>query len=228
MDLEENLRQVQDRIATAAHRVGRNPADVQLVAVTKTVDIDSINRVLATGSRVLGENRVQELTAKYDQVDPGAEWHLIGHLQTKKVKAIIGKVKLIHSLDSLALAEELQRRAKDLGLVVKALVQVNVAAEATKYGVAMAEALTFISLLTAYPNLQICGLMTIAPLTGDPEEVRPFFRELRHLADRVIEQRLPGIEMLYLSMGMTNDFEVAVEEGANLVRIGSAIFGPRY
>ena len=224
--ISENIREVIDNIRQSALKVNRDPAEIGLVAVTKTVPINRIIEAVNTGLNVLGENRVQELTEKYAQL-PGIEWHLIGHLQTNKVRYIIDKVSLVHSLDSLTLAEEINKRALAGGRTIAALVQVNVAGENTKYGLNLAETVDFIETVRKLPGLAIRGLMTVGPYVSDPEEIRPVFRKLKMLAEQVKTMDLPGVEMKHLSMGMSNDYKVAVEEGATLVRVGSVIFGER-
>lgn len=225
-DLEVNLAIVSRRISEAARRAGRDPAQVQLVAVTKTVPVEKIKRVVECGVKQLGENRVQELMDKIPLLPQGVKWHMIGHLQRNKVKYLIGRVSMIQSLDRWSLAEEIQKRAEKQGTSVSALVQVNVAGEETKYGLEVAEVKDFLEAVSSLNFIRVRGLMTIAPYTEDAEEVRPVFRKLRHLAME-ISTSVPGVRLDYLSMGMTNDFEVAVEEGSNMLRIGSAIFGPR-
>ncbi|TEB17971.1 hypothetical protein Psfp_00094 [Pelotomaculum sp. FP] len=226
MDVVKNLRRLQERIVTAAMRAGRNPGEIKLVAVTKTVPVEKIKEALDCGVNRLGENRVQEFLNKYQQLPPGVEWHFIGHLQTNKVNKIIGKVHLIHSLDRWELAEELHQAAIKRGQVAKVLVQVNVAGEKSKYGLAPSETVDFVASATGLAGLSVEGLMTIAPWSVNPEEVRPVFRQLKDIA-RKVEDRAPGSKMDYLSMGMSGDWEVAVEEGANILRIGTAVFGER-
>lgn len=200
---------------------------VKLVAVTKTVEVARINEAIGAGIEVVGENRVQEVLEKHGLIEGEVEWHLIGHLQTNKVKYIIDKVSLIHSLDRISLAAEINKRAQQAGLRMPVLVQVNVAKEDTKFGLMPEDVISFIKDMEQYPNLHVRGLMTIAPYVENAEEVRPVFKQLRELRDKVNSLNLPYVDMKFLSMGMTNDFEVAIEEGANIVRIGSAIFGKR-
>lgn len=226
-DLRESLRQVHERLRRAALRAGRDPAGVTLIAVTKTIDIDRICAVVGEGVLDLGENRVQEAKSKVGRVSGPVRWHLVGRLQTNKAKAAIETFDLIHSLDRPSLAEALSDRAQESGRSVRALVQVNVSGEASKQGLAPGEVLDFIKWVTRLEGLAVEGLMTMAPLTGDPEEARPYFRELRQLRDRIVAMNVPGVAMRHLSMGMSGDFEVAVEEGADLIRVGSAIFGAR-
>ncbi|MCW2278881.1 YggS family pyridoxal phosphate-dependent enzyme [Heliophilum fasciatum] len=221
------LNQVRQRMQVAALRAGRNPQDVQLLAVTKTVPVEAITPVVAAGVDMLGESRVQELTAKIPQFPNHIQWHMIGTLQSRKVKSIANKTALIHSLDRLALAEEINKWGQHWGKAVACLVEVNVAEEPTKHGIVPHEALGFIETLAQMPGIAVCGLMTMAPYCDDPEEVRHVFRDLRRLADRVTNKGFPNVSMQHLSMGMSNDFEVAIEEGATIVRIGSEIFGER-
>jgi pyridoxal phosphate enzyme (YggS family) len=219
LDIADNVARVRDRLARAAERAGRRADDVLLIGVSKTVDVERIRAAVAAGITALGENRVQEAKAKIAELGRPAAWHLIGHLQTNKVKDALELFDLIHSLDRLELAREIERRAAGRGRVVEALLQVNVAAEASKGGVgpdAVGEALDVIGKLA---HIRVRGLMTIPPEVEHPDESRPWFRRLRELAER---HALPE-----LSMGMSGDFEIAVEEGATMVRVGTAIFGPR-
>ncbi|MGI9951129.1 YggS family pyridoxal phosphate-dependent enzyme [Moorellaceae bacterium AZ2] len=228
VELKDNIARVQERIARAARKVGRQPEEITLIAVTKNVPVERIREAVAAGIKELGENRVQELLEKQPYLaEEGVSWHLIGHLQRNKVKYVWNRVRLIHSLDSLELARELEKRAGAAGEKIKVLVEVNVAGESSKFGLPVEAVPGFVKELTGFSSLKVLGLMTVAPLVDDPEEVRPVFRRLRELAREIEALALPGVEMRYLSMGMTNDFEVAVEEGANMVRIGTAIFGPR-
>lgn len=223
MHILENLSQVQRRITNAARRAGRDPKAIKLVAVTKGVNEPAIKEVIAGGVKSLGENRVQEFIKKYSCLPQDLNWHFIGHLQTNKVKKIIDKVVLVHSLDRWSLAEEINKEAGAIERTVRVLLQVNVTGEKTKHGISPAELEDFYGEAACLPGLKICGLMTMAPMSEYPEEVRPVFRKTRELFLR-LKNCLPGGGMEYLSMGMTGDFEVAVEEGANIVRIGTAIF----
>jgi len=223
----DNLRRVCQKIAKAAARAGRSPGGVKLVAVTKTVAPEKILPVLDEGIYDLGENRAQELLKKSPHLPPEINWHFIGHLQTNKVRKIITMVKLFHSLDRWPLAVEMDKRARQNNITASVLLQVNVSGEKTKFGLEPKEVKDFAVEVARLPGIKVCGLMTMAPYTDDPEEVRPVFRSLRLLADKV-RGKIPGVYMDLLSMGMSNDFEVAVEEGANIVRIGTAIFGERY
>jgi len=218
-DVRENLERVRERIARAAARAGRKPDDVLLIGVSKTVDVERIRAGLAAGLRALGENRVQEAKTKVAELGRPAAWHLIGHLQTNKAKEALELFDVIHSLDRLELAQELERRAAPRGLAVEAMLQVNVGGEASKGGFApdgVGQALEAIGKLA---HVKVTGLMAIPPEVERPEDARPWFRQLRELAER------HGLARL--SMGMSGDFEVAVEEGATMVRVGTAIFGSR-
>jgi pyridoxal phosphate enzyme (YggS family) len=221
--VQENIRRLREKIAQAAVRAGRNPDEVRLVVVTKGVPPERVKEALAAGVRACGENRVQELLAKQPLLPAGTEWHFIGHLQTNKVKYIIDRINLLHSLDSWRLAREIDRLAGRRGKEMEVLVQVNVSGEKTKSGLAPEEVLDFLEALGELPALRARGLMTIAPAVRDPEEARPVFRHLRLLLERA-RARLPGARLDCLSMGMSGDYPVAVEEGASILRIGTAIF----
>ncbi len=226
MIIRENLNVLRREISIAAAKAGRKPGGIKIVAVSKGVPVGHMAAALEQGITNLGENRAQELLAKQPHFGPGVRWHLIGHLQTNKVKAVVGKVKLIHSLDSWRLAAEIDRRSREAGVVTEVLVQVNVSGEKSKYGLSPVEAPDFIGDGLSLKGLSVKGLMTIAPYTDDPEEVRPVFVRLRNLfAD--IRDKMPESSMTYLSMGMTNDYRIAVEEGANILRVGTGIFGAR-
>ena len=226
VDIQANLLAVRERIARAAARAGRAPEAVLLVAVSKGFDLDRIRQAVAAGVPALGENRVQEARGKVAALGRPVPWHLVGHLQTNKVRDALACFDLIHSLDRLALARELDRRAGALGRPVDVLVQVNVAEEATKGGFRPADLKPALEALAELPALRVRGLMTIPPLPQDPEESRPHYRELRRLRETAAGWGLP-CDLGELSMGMSGDFEVAIEEGATMVRIGTAIFGPR-
>lgn len=224
--IESNWNEVKQRLEFAAQKTSRNLQDIAVVAVTKNVEVDRIKKLNELGLRMLGENRVQEMLDKMPQLSEDIQWHMIGHLQRNKVKYIVGKVCLIHSLDRWSLALEIQRQAEKKDTIVPVLVQVNLHGEDTKHGLSRIEIFDFISEISKLKRIEVKGLMTMAPYVHNPEEVRPVFREVFHLA-RNIKQRYSSVSMDYLSMGMSNDFEVAIEEGANMVRIGSALFGPR-
>jgi PLP dependent protein len=223
-----NLTAVKERIAKAAARVGRDPEAVRLVAVTKTVPVERIREAIDAGQQVFGENRVQEAQAKIQGLGRGnVQWHLIGHLQRNKVKFVCGLFDLIHSVDSFPLAQEIDRRAARYGSVMPILIQVNIGDEATKSGVPMADTLALVQAVAKLPHVAMKGLMCIPPAVDVPEHARPYFIQLRTLAQRIAQAQIPDVVMAELSMGMSHDFEVAVEEGATIVRVGSAIFGPR-
>ncbi len=226
MGVLDNLNRVRRQIATAAIRAGRDPDQVKLVAVTKNVPVEIIGELLTHGVNSLGENRAQELLQKRHKLPPDVDWHFIGHLQTNKVKKIIGKVSLIHSLDRWPLALEIHRTACAAGMVARVLVQVNAAGEKTKFGLYPQEVEEFVAEASRLSGLEICGLMTIAPRFENPEEARPVFRQMKELTLR-LKNRLQEIKLDYLSMGMSGDYEVALGEGANILRIGTAIFGER-
>lgn len=224
-DIARNIDRVREGIARAAARSGRDPAGITLIAVTKNVPAEQINVAIKAGVKNIGENRVQEAVAKFDAVTAPVKWHFIGHLQRNKVKQVLGRFDLIHSLDRLSLAREIQKRAAALGILVPCLVEVNVGGEESKFGIKPDDLSSFLREVAGFPNIKICGLMTIAPFSPNPEAARPVFRRLLELYDR--GGYPPGVTMEYLSMGMSGDYVVAVEEGANMVRIGTAIFGPR-
>jgi pyridoxal phosphate enzyme (YggS family) len=227
MSIASNLKTVQDRIAAAARRAGRDPASVRLVTVTKTIDAERIREAVAAGASVLGENRVQEAREKIASLGPIASWHLIGRLQANKAKYAVTLFYLIHSVDSLALAKEIDRQAARHDKVQDVLIEVNIAGEASKAGVEADAVMGLVRDLSMLKNIRVQGLMTMPPFSEDLEASRPFFRKLRELAADIGKEQVPGVTMKELSMGMSGDFEVAVEEGATLVRVGTAIFGGR-
>lgn len=221
--LENNISLWQERIGNASARWG----GAEICAVTKTVDVETINRARAAGIRVIGENRVQELMSKIDRLDPAYRIHIIGQLQTNKVKNIIGKVDMVQSLDRDALAQELSRRAVSAGTVMPALVQVNIAREPQKAGIDEDELIEFLKRTSELPGVRVEGLMAIMPFTDDPETVRPYFRRMRAWFDRLRDMDLDNVHINVLSMGMSGDCLVAAEEGATMVRLGRALFGAR-
>ncbi len=227
-DITGNLAVVRARIAAAAHRAGRDAGEVTLVAVSKTVPAGIVRQAYAVGQRHFGENRVQEAEGKLTELADLADvhWHLIGHLQTNKVKPALGLFHFIESVDSLHLARSLSRHAVAQERVAHVLLEVNVVGEASKYGFSLPEVPKAAEEIVGLPNLKVEGLMTVAPMVTDPEEVRPVFRRLRGLRDE-LQKRMPASRWEHLSMGMTDDFEVAVEEGSTIVRVGRAIFGAR-
>ena len=222
--IQERLAAVQRRIETAAARSGRPSSTVTLVAVSKTMSAAAIREAVSAGVKILGENRVQEAREKIEALPGAAEWHLIGHLQTNKAKLAVGLFDCIHSLDSVRLAQELGRHAEEAGRRLRCLVEVNLGEETQKSGVDAAEVRPLLEAARRLPQLSVQGLMTIPPFLPDPESVRLFFRRLRDLRDRLESE---GWTLPDLSMGMSHDFEVAIEEGATLVRIGTAIFDSR-
>jgi hypothetical protein len=222
-----HLAAVQERIRQAAERAGREPGSVRLVAVSKTRPAADIELAVQAGQRLFGENYVQELVVKAAVVQEPVEWHYIGHLQSNKVRQLAGLVTMIHSVDRLSLAEEISRQWGRLGSSCDILVQVNVAQEASKSGTTTREALDLIRQVSLLPHLRVRGLMTMPPFFDDPEATRPYFRQLRRLAEQIRTAAIPGVVLDELSMGMSGDFEVAIEEGATLVRVGTAIFGER-
>lgn len=226
--IAENIESIQKEKAEAAERAGRNPEDILLCAVTKTHTAEEINEAIRAGVTDIGENKVQEILDKYDKVLP-VRWHMIGHLQTNKVKYIIDKVCLIHSVDSFRLAEEINRRAAQHGIVMDILVQVNAACDEAKFGVDMNAAEILVrEILENCSSIRVRGLMTIAPYAENPEEIRPYFHQMRQLYDRLARDiSHPSMDFKYLSMGMSNDRIVAVEEGSTVIRVGTAIFGAR-
>lgn len=225
--LEDNFREVKQRIEEACRRSGRDPKEVTLIAVSKTKPVEMLQEAYDFGTRIFGENKVQELTDKYEQMPKDIHWHLIGHLQRNKVKYIIDKVDLIHSVDSLRLAETIDKEAQKHGLIANILIEVNVAGEESKFGLAPEEVGEFVDQLARFSHIKVCGLMTIAPFVENPEENRPYFQRLRKLSVDIAAKKVNNVTMSILSMGMTNDFEVAVEEGATMVRVGTGLFGVR-
>ena len=225
--LAENLQQVNANIEKACAAVSRDPGEVTLVAVSKTKPVSMLEEIYAEGIRTFGENKVQELTEKYDQLPADIKWHMIGHLQRNKVKYIVDKVSLIHSVDSYRLAEEINIQAKKHQVTVPILIEVNVAGEDTKFGVRPEETLQLVEEIASLENVRIQGLMTIAPFVEDPEENRVHFRRLKQLSVDIDSKNIDNVHMEILSMGMTNDYMVAIEEGATMVRVGTGIFGAR-
>jgi pyridoxal phosphate enzyme (YggS family) len=227
MSIASNLQDIQGRIRSAAQAAGREPASVRLVAVSKTRPAGDVLEACRAGQVVFGENYVQELVAKAAEVTEAVEWHFIGHLQSNKVKQLAGLVTMIHSVDRFSLAEEVSRQWGRLGKCCDILVQVNLSGEVTKSGTTEAEALQLVSTVSNLPHIRIRGLMTMPPFFDDPEAARPFFAELLRLSQHIEAEGIPGVEMRELSMGMSGDFEAAIQEGATLVRVGTSIFGVR-
>jgi pyridoxal phosphate enzyme (YggS family) len=226
-EIKDNIDSINRNIKDICAGMGKDPESITLIAVTKTIDPERINYAVNCGIRNIGENKVQEVMAKYENIEGNVNWHLIGHLQTNKVKYIIDKAALIHSVDSIGLAEEISRRATKTGIVKNILIQVNVAQEDTKFGIDYKDTEGFVKQLSQLEGIRVKGLMTIAPYSEDTELVRPVFRRLKEMYDILDATNITNIEMEYLSMGMTHDYKVAIEEGSNMVRIGTGIFGAR-
>lgn len=225
--IADNLKQVQERVVAATLRSGRSVDEVTLIAVSKTWPAEIVQDVVDAGAVHLGENRVQEAQEKAGQIAGSVSWHLIGHLQRNKVKVALPIFDLIHSIDSLRLAKEISKQAVLNGQVVRALLQVNTSGEASKFGIAPDMAVDVVGQLAELEGLSIEGLMTIGAFLPNPEDVRPNFVVLRQVRERIVDAQITGVSMHELSMGMTNDFEVAIEEGSTMVRVGTAIFGSR-
>ncbi len=220
--LEENYKAVWDRIKEAAKKSGRHPQDVKIIAVSKYISPDSIKAAKELGLNDFGENRLQEALPKITALPPDINWHFVGHLQTNKVKDVLDYFSMVHSLDRMSLAQALEKAARKKNTIMPVLVQVNASGEKSKYGLDPKELEDFLGEVKDFSGMKIKGLMTMAPLVDDPEETRPVFAKLRNLKEQI---NVPSIELDYLSMGMTNDFQIAIEEGSNMVRIGTAIFG---
>ncbi len=227
MDVAGNIRRVRETVAQAADRSGRLPTEIRLMAVTKTVNDEGIAEAMRAGVDIVGENYVQEARRKIEMLGKRCEWHLIGRLQTNKAKYAVRLFDMIHSVDRLELAAEIDRRSAATGRPMKILIEVNVSGEKTKTGVSLADAADLVRRIASLANLSIRGLMTMPPWFDDPEEARPYFRALRDLRDRIRAENIARVEMTELSMGMTGDYPVAVEEGATIIRIGRGIFGER-
>ncbi|MNS61948.1 hypothetical protein D3C72_949940 [compost metagenome] len=225
MSLKERIELVNTRIRQACERSGRQPEEINIVAVTKYVSLETTEAVLDQGLTHIGENRLQVAGPKWEQLGGRGTWHFIGHLQTNKVKDVIGKFGYIHSLDRLSLAKELEKKAAAENTFIKVFVQVNISGEETKQGLAPGEVPGFLEEIRKLPHLKVIGLMTMAPFEGDPEDTRPIFRGLRELRDQLNDKSLTDEPMEHLSMGMSNDFEVAVEEGATWLRLGTLLVG---
>lgn len=223
----ENYREVEERVRRACTRSGRDRGEVTLIAVSKTKPVRMIQEAVQAGASVFGENKVQELCEKYEVLPKDLHWHMIGHLQRNKVKYVVDKAEMIHSVDSLRLAEEISKEAVKKDVSVKILLEVNVAGEESKFGISLEETEDLARRIAVLPNVCVCGLMTIAPYVTDPEENRPIFRSLKKLAVDIKMKNIDNVHMDVLSMGMTGDYEVAIEEGATMVRVGTGIFGER-
>ncbi|HIY56256.1 MAG TPA: YggS family pyridoxal phosphate-dependent enzyme [Candidatus Dorea merdavium] len=225
--LQDNLIQVEHNIEEACRRAGRDRSEVTLIAVSKTKPVETLQEAYDLGVRVFGENKVQEMEDKYESLPRDIQWHLIGHLQRNKVKYIIDKAVLIHSVDSLRLAQTIEKEAEKHNLTAHILIEVNVAREESKFGIFPEDLENLVDEIAKLPHIQVDGLMTIAPFVPDPEENRPVFRELRKLSVDISAKKVDNVNMSVLSMGMTNDYQVAIEEGATMVRVGTGIFGAR-
>lgn len=225
--LQDNLIQVEQNIEEACRRAGRDRSEVTLIAVSKTKPVETLQEAYDLGVRVFGENKVQEMADKYEVLPKDIRWHLIGHLQRNKVKYIIDKAVLIHSVDSLRLAQTIEKEAKKHNLTAHILIEVNVAREESKFGIFPEDLEALVDEIAKLPHIQVDGLMTIAPFVPDPEENRLVFRELRKLSVDISAKKVDNVNMSVLSMGMTNDYQVAIEEGATMVRVGTGIFGAR-
>lgn len=220
----ENLKSIRQRIARACEKALRQPDEVKLVCVTKEANLEEINELLGSGEKSVGENRVQEALSKYRIIGDKADWHLVGHLQTNKTKDAVRMFSLIHSVDSARLARKIDEEARKINKIQDVLIQVNASGEDSKFGLAPDELEAFLKEAAAFNNISIKGLMTIAPESGNPEEARPCFKKLREIMARINSLQLTTYNLQLLSMGMSGDFEVAIEEGSNMVRIGRAIF----
>lgn len=225
--LKDNLLLVQKNIQEACNKSNRNEDEITLIAVSKTKPLEDIEIIKSLGINEFGENKVQELVDKHERISSPVNWHLIGHLQTNKVKYIIDKVSLIHSVDSIKLAEQIQKEAVKKNIIVKILIEVNIANEATKFGIKKDDVIELVSQISKLSNVKIVGLMTIAPFVANPEENRVHFRNLHDLYLDIKRKNIDNIDMNVLSMGMTNDYQVAIEEGATMIRVGTGIFGER-
>lgn len=223
-----NMIDIKNKIDKACELSNRNKEEVTLIAVSKTVDVDAIKEAINSGATDFGENKPQELARKFETIGDDVNWHLIGSLQSNKVKYIIDKVYMIHSIDRLSLCDEIQKRAEKIGKTINCLIQVNISKEESKHGILEENAIDFVKTISKnYPNIRIKGLMTMAPNTDDKELVRSVFKGLKDLAIKIDKENIENISMDELSMGMSNDFEIAVEEGATFVRVGTSIFGQR-
>ena len=223
----ENLKKVEDNVDAACGKAGRSRDEVTLIAVSRTKPVEMLSTIYNQGIRDFGENKVQEMCDKMEQLPSDIRWHMIGHLQTNKVKYIVGHTTLIHSVDSLHLAKEIEKQAEKKDVTVDILVEVNIAEEESKFGIHKEETYELVRQIAALPHVHICGLMTIAPYVENPEDNRMYFRGIRQLSVDIAEQNIDNVDMDILSMGMTGDYMVAIEEGATMVRVGTGIFGER-
>ena len=226
--IKENIENINAKIEAACQRSGRKREEVLFLVVSKTIDVPRIKEAVACGMTSLGENKAQEIMDKYEPMGEGIKWHLIGHLQTNKVKYIIDKVELIHSVESIKLAEEISKRAVAKGVTANILLEVNVAGEESKFGIKPEECEQMVREISVMPNIVIKGLMTVAPAVENEEENRKYFRQMKQLLVDINSKKIDNVNMTELSMGMTGDYEVAIEEGATIVRIGTGVFGARH
>lgn len=224
MSIQSNLTQITKNIENACQKAGRDPSEVMILAVTKTIDADRINEAVSLGLRDLGENRVQELVSKYDLIRGDVRWHLIGHLQKNKVKYIADKVCMIHSVESLSLAEEIEKQCAKIDKVMDILVEVNVSGEESKSGIKPEDALKFVTEVSSFDHIRVRGLMTMAPFDAKNDELHQIFSTLYKISVDISSKKLDNVSMECLSMGMTNDYEIAVEENSTIVRIGTGLF----
>jgi pyridoxal phosphate enzyme (YggS family) len=228
VSIRENIEEIIKRKNEAALRCGINPEDITIIAVSKTVDGSRAREAVMGGLDNLGENRVQEIMNKYDELqDLPVKWHMIGHLQKNKVKYIIDKVELIHSVESIELAAEINKRASQHNIISNILIELNIGEEESKFGINENSVYDFVGSLEQFENIKVMGFMTVAPFCENPEDIRWVFKKMKEIFDKISAMNLKNTQMKYLSMGMTNDFEIAIEEGSNIVRIGTAVFGKR-
>ena len=229
-EIEQNINNINKLVCIAAKNSNRNINDIKIIAVTKTIDLDRIKFLITKEMFLLGENKVQEILEKYDKINNfnnHIKWHFIGHLQTNKIKYIIDKVCMIHSVDSIKVAEEIDKRAKKMNTIIDILIQINVAKENSKFGIMPEQCEDFFIKISKFNNINVKGLMTVAPFTNNPESNRIYFRKLKKIMIDINNKNINNINMSELSMGMTNDFHIAIEEGATIIRIGTGLFGNR-
>jgi pyridoxal phosphate enzyme (YggS family) len=225
--VEEKIKDIWSRIEKAGEKIGKNKDDINLVAVTKTVEVERIKEAIKCGIKIIGENRLQEAESKFDQITEKVEKHLVGHLQTNKAKKAVELFDFIQSVDSQRIAQEISKRASQMGKVMNVLVEVNTSGEKSKFGIDPGQVLSFVKSISNLEGIKIKGLMTIGLFSDNPEDTRPCFKKLKSIFEKIKSENVPHAEMKYLSMGMTNDFEMAIREGSNMVRIGTGIFGSR-
>lgn len=225
--IAENIARLRERIYNSVLKIGRKPEEIMLVAVSKTVGVENIKEAIEAGITIFGENYVQEAKGKIAQIGPGITWHMIGHLQTNKVKYVVLFFSMIHSVDSIHLAKEISQRAIKVGKSMDVLIQINIEGEKTKGGIRPEQIAPLLDAISPLKGIQVKGLMTMPPYFSDPEMARPFFKKLRELRDKLLPSLPDSVSLSHLSMGMSSDFEVAIEEGATIIRIGNYIFGER-